>query len=94
MALLVYVDDVLLMTGTDETIIYKACAFFDHTFYVKDHGHARYFLGIELPRSSHGLYLTQHKYIVDIIYDVGLVGAFSTSTPIPKGLTSLVVFST
>ena len=44
------------------------------------------FLGVELARSSHGLYLTQHKYTDDIVYDVGLVSASSTSTPLPNGL--------
>ena len=57
-----------------------------HTFFVKDLGHTSYFLGAELARSSHDLYLTQHKYTVDIIYDVFLASASSTSTPLPKGL--------
>ena len=56
-----------------------------HTFFVKDLGHASYFLGAELARSSHDLNLTQHKYTVDIIYDVFLASAPSTSTPLPKG---------
>ena len=71
---------------TNETLLHKARAFLDHTFSFKDLGHACYFLGVELGRSSHNLYLTQHKYIVDIIYDVGFVSASSTSTPLPKGL--------
>ena len=60
MALLVYVDDLLLI-GIDDTLLHKAHAFLDHTFSIKDLGHASYFLGVELARSSHDLYLTQHK---------------------------------
>ena len=59
-----------------------------HTFFVKDLGHTSYFLGAELARSSHDLNLTQHKYTVDIIYNVFLASASSTSTPLPKSISN------
>ena len=49
-------------------------------------GSATYFLGVELDRHSLGIHLHQHKYILNLLNDVGLMGARSTTTPLPKGL--------
>ena len=78
MVLLVYIDDLLLIR-TYETFLHNAHAFLDHTFSIKDLGHAQYFLDVKLSQCSHDLYLTQHKYIVDILSDVGLTSASSVS---------------
>ena len=56
LALLVYVDDVLLV-GTHETHILRAKRFLHSTFTIKDLGYAKYFLGIEIARNPHGTYL-------------------------------------
>jgi hypothetical protein len=42
----------------------------------------RYFLGIEVSRSSKGIYLTQRKYVLDLISDANLSGCRPASTPI------------
>ncbi|KAK4388574.1 hypothetical protein Sango_2464000 [Sesamum angolense] len=41
----------------------------DDFFTIKDLGHAKYFLGLELARSTHGTYVTQRKYLLDIVQD-------------------------
>ncbi|KAL0323601.1 UNVERIFIED_CONTAM: hypothetical protein Sangu_1979400 [Sesamum angustifolium] len=43
--------------------------YLDDFFTIKDLGHANYFLGLELARSTHGTYVTQRKYLVDIVHD-------------------------
>ncbi|XP_070029503.1 uncharacterized mitochondrial protein AtMg00810-like [Nicotiana sylvestris] len=53
-----------------------------NSFKVKDLGDLRYFLGIEVLRSKKGILLTQRKYALQLISEVGLAGAKSTSTPI------------
>jgi len=53
---------------------------------IKNLGLARYFLGIELARSSHGIILNQRKYIHDILSDAGITGAKPAKFPLPKGL--------
>ncbi|RVW82461.1 Retrovirus-related Pol polyprotein from transposon RE2 [Vitis vinifera] len=44
-------------------------------FKMKDLGVLKYFLGIEVARSSAGLFLCQRKYTLDIVSEAGLLGA-------------------
>ncbi|KAL0461277.1 UNVERIFIED_CONTAM: putative mitochondrial protein [Sesamum latifolium] len=55
-------------------------------FTIKDIGDARYFLGLKIARNSTSICVAQTKYVNDIITDVGLVNAKSSSTPLPQGL--------
>ncbi|KAK4385506.1 Retrovirus-related Pol polyprotein from transposon RE1 [Sesamum angolense] len=57
LALIVYVDDVLL-TGTSIDALVAVKTYLDDLFTIKDLRHAKYFLGLELARSSHGTYVT------------------------------------
>ncbi|KAL0410029.1 UNVERIFIED_CONTAM: Retrovirus-related Pol polyprotein from transposon RE2 [Sesamum latifolium] len=84
-ALLVYVDDILL-TGNSEDEIIAVKSYLHSLFTIKDLGSAKYFLGLELARSAHGLLVTQQKYLTDILRDVNLLDAKVTSTPLPPGL--------
>ncbi|KAL0350148.1 UNVERIFIED_CONTAM: Retrovirus-related Pol polyprotein from transposon RE1 [Sesamum radiatum] len=83
--LLVYVDD-LLLTGPSESLIIEVKKYLDVVFSIKDLGYAKYFLGLEIARSSTGTSVTQCKYIQDIIADTGLEHSKPTSTPLPLGL--------
>ena len=44
-------------------------------------GLPRYLLGVDVARSSTGIFLCQRKYALDIITKVGLLGAKPTTTP-------------
>lgn len=70
-AILVYVDDVLI-TGKDTTAILHLKQALDKAFTIKDLGHMRYFVGIEVARSSAGTPLNQRKYILNILKDTSL----------------------
>ena len=82
---LVYVDD-LLITGPSEELITEVKQFLDDVFSIKDLGYAKYFLGLEIARSPAGTWVTQHKYIRDLIADTGLDQCRPASTPLPLGL--------
>ncbi|KAL0383331.1 UNVERIFIED_CONTAM: Retrovirus-related Pol polyprotein from transposon RE1 [Sesamum calycinum] len=88
MALLVYVDDILL-SGNSETEIAAINSHLDTLFTIKDLGHAKYFLGLELARSAHGLLVTQQKYLTDILRDVHMLDSRPAPTPLPPGLNCL-----
>ncbi|KAL0319697.1 UNVERIFIED_CONTAM: Retrovirus-related Pol polyprotein from transposon RE1 [Sesamum radiatum] len=84
-ALLVYVDDILL-TGSSEAALHSVRDYLDRLFTIKDLGSAKYFLGLELARSSHGLHVTQRKYLHDILADASMLDAKPAPTPFPSGL--------
>ncbi|XP_011087069.1 uncharacterized protein LOC105168633 [Sesamum indicum] len=60
------------------------------SYSLKDIGTARYFLGLEIARSSSGLFMAQNKYVMDIIWDTSLCHAKSAATPLPRGLKLMV----
>ncbi|KAL0426175.1 UNVERIFIED_CONTAM: Retrovirus-related Pol polyprotein from transposon RE2 [Sesamum radiatum] len=85
LVLLLYVDDILL-AGSSTDMITEVKVFLDKLFTIKDLGTAKYFLGLEIARSSQGIIVTQAKYTKDIVLDVGLDHARSTTTPLPPGI--------
>lgn len=58
--LLIYVDDVIL-TGSNEFEINHIKAALDATFRIKDLGDLKFFLGLEVARSSKGIVVNQRK---------------------------------
>jgi hypothetical protein len=51
-------------------------------FPLKDLGELSYFLGIHVVQDSHGLHLSQSKYIFEHLHHAHMVGAKLSSTPI------------
>ncbi|XP_060971854.1 retrovirus-related Pol polyprotein from transposon RE1 isoform X2 [Cannabis sativa] len=78
--LLVYVDDILV-TGSHLSLISKLVADLNHTFALKQLGSLHYFLGIEAYRDSTGIYLSQSKYVADLLNRLKLTGTKPCSTP-------------
>jgi len=70
------VDDILL-TVNDLTEIQRVKDCLLQQFHIKDLGDLKYFLGIEFSRSKAGMYMSQRKYALDILQDIGLTGARS-----------------
>jgi hypothetical protein len=64
-ALLVYVDDIIL-SGTDLTEFTRIKAILDTKFKIKDLGVLRYFLGLEVAHSEQGIIISQRKYCLDL----------------------------
>ena len=43
-------------------------------FEIKDLRNLRYFLGIEIERKIKGIYITQEKYVLDLLNEIGMLG--------------------
>lgn len=84
-ALLVYVDDILI-TGPSPIEIYKVKSLLCTQFMLKDLGDAKYFLGIEFSRSSKGIYMSQRKYCLQIIEDCSFMASKPAAQPMTPGL--------
>ncbi|CAM8917932.1 unnamed protein product [Rhodiola kirilowii] len=80
LALLVYVDDVIL-TGTSPALIKKVNAFIHDLFKIKDLSQLRFFLGFEVSRSDAGLFLNQRKYALELISEAGLLACKPSIIP-------------
>ena len=65
-ALIVYVDD-MIITGDDSEEIARLQEQLASEFEMKNLGGLKYFLGIEVARSKRGIFLSQRKYILDLL---------------------------
>lgn len=80
MAVLVYVDDIIIASSCDHaTALLKKAL--EVSFKLRDLGTLRYFLGLEIARSSNGITLCQRKYILDLLTETGLLGCKPASIP-------------
>ncbi|GKC15714.1 putative RNA-directed DNA polymerase [Tanacetum coccineum] len=82
---LIYVDDVII-TRNCLNKIQEIKKQLDKEFNVKDLGPLKYFLGIEVAKTSDGLVLSHRKYTLDILKDSGKLGCKPSSFPIKQGL--------
>jgi hypothetical protein len=79
--LIVYVDDMVL-TGDDPSEIEDLKKHLATKFEMKDLGELKYFLGIEVARSKQGISLSQRKYTLDLLAEVGMLDCKPVDTPI------------
>ncbi|RVW87252.1 Retrovirus-related Pol polyprotein from transposon RE1 [Vitis vinifera] len=78
--LVVYVDDIVI-TGNDHAGISDLKTFMHSKFHTKDLGELKYFLGIEVSRSKKGMFLSQRKYVLDLLKETGKIEAKPCTTP-------------
>ena len=79
--LLVYVDDIAV-TGNDDEGRNKLKECLINEFEIKELGRLKYFLGIEVAHSKEGIFISEQKYIVDLLIETGLLGCKAAETPI------------
>ena len=51
------------------------------SFHMKDLHHLAYFLGLEIQTCTHGLFISQHKYAMDLVATAGLKDLPPMDTP-------------
>lgn len=74
----------MLITGSSNNLITSVKQFLHSQFQIKDLGPLKHFLGIEVPRSSLGLYLNQRKYTLDLLKDICITVVKSYVVPIEQ----------
>ena len=78
--LLVYVDDIIIM-GPSSSALQVFVTSLASRFSLKDLGSLSYFLGVEVLPHEHGLFLSQKKYIQDLLDRAKMSNAKPVPTP-------------
>ncbi|KAG7544681.1 Retrotransposon Copia-like N-terminal [Arabidopsis suecica] len=79
-ALLVYVDDIMIASNCDMEL-QRLKAALHQAFKIKDMGAPKYFLGLEIARNSTGISICQRKYALDILATTGMLACKPCSVP-------------
>ena len=79
-ALLVYVDDIIV-TGNDEREKHELKQRLTTEFEMKELGKLKYFLGIEVAYSTQGIFISQQKYVTDLLAETEKIECKPVSTP-------------
>ena len=85
--LLLYVDD-LFLTGNKKQIV-ESKKNLANEFEMKDLGLMHYFLGLEVWKSSEGIFLNQGKYAVKILKRFNMLECKAMTTPMDSNLKML-----
>ena len=78
--LVVYVDDIVI-TGSDQEGIQRLKQHLFNHFQTKDLGKLKYFLGLEIAQFSSGVVMSQMKYALDILEEIGMLECKPVDTP-------------
>lgn len=82
--LLIYVDDILVISSNISDLK-RFIAKLNLIFSLKDLGDLHYFLGFEICGNDSGLFMSQKKYIHDLLLKFNLSNATASSTPMSAG---------
>jgi len=83
--LLLYVDDIVL-TAFSMELLHRIIAALQREFSMKDLGELHHFLGTHVQRTTSGLFLLQHQYMLDILDHAGMADYKPCSTPVDLNL--------
>ncbi|CAL2278987.1 unnamed protein product [Prunus armeniaca] len=76
-----YVDD-LIFTSNNEHLIQQFKKDMMSTYEMSDLGLLHYFLGIEVSQTENGIFISQKKYVENILKKLNLLGCKSVATPL------------
>jgi hypothetical protein len=79
--LLLYVNDIVLIASSNE-LLQRTISVLQWEFSIKYLGQFHHFLGISVQRQPTGLFLSQRKYMMEIIERAGMVDSKSCTTPV------------
>ena len=79
-AILVYVDDIIV-AGPNPCIVSTVKDFLHTKFKLKDLGHLKFFLGLEIVKSVAGIMVCQRNYTLHLLEEFGFLASKPHSTP-------------
>lgn len=80
-----YVDDIIVSGNDDqERQLLSQCL--AKEFEIRALGRPKYFLGIEVPHSRQGIFISQQNYITDLLKETGKIACKPASIPIDPNL--------
>jgi histone deacetylase 1/2 len=79
--LLLYVDDIVL-TGSSPAMLQRVVDRLRAEFAVKEMGELHFFLGIDVKRTPDGFFLSQERYIDDLLDRAGMSSCHPVATPV------------
>ena len=74
------------MVGSDSNTITNTKKSLSSTFHMKDLGPLIYFLRIEVDRSSHGIFLSQFKYTIDLLEEYKMLSSKPLKLPLDPNI--------
>ena len=80
-----YVDDIVIIVS-DMAGISSLKSFLHGQFHIKNLGMLKYLLGVEVIRSKHGIFLSQRKYVLDLLFEIGKLGVKPCSSLMAQNL--------
>jgi len=83
--LLVYVDGILI-SSNDVDVVNFFIQFLDNKFKLKDLGALKYFLGLEITRTTKGMSLCQRKFTLELLSDTGILACKPSNVPMEQSL--------
>ena len=83
--LVVYVEDIIIIEN-DMVGISSLKSFLHGQFHTKDLEMLKYFLGVEVMRSKRGIFLSQRKYMLDLLSETGKLAAKPCQSPMAQSL--------
>ena len=76
-----YVDDIIVTWNDEkEKNTLKQCL--AKEFEIKDLGNLKYFLGIMVAWSKQDIFISQQKYVIDLLRETGMMASKPVATPI------------
>ena len=80
-----YVDDIVI-TRNDMAGTSSLKSFLHGQFHTKDLGMLKYFLGVDVMRSKRGIFLSQRKYVLDLLSETGKLAVKPCHSPMAQSL--------
>jgi hypothetical protein len=74
------------VTSDSPAIVEEIKVFLNNKFKIKDLGTLRYFLGLEIARTTQGIQICQRKYALDILASSGTLGSRPSKLPMDQTL--------